>query len=202
MPGCRPAPPARRDGFDHLQCGLLAADRVKGGIEAEPFCHLPHSFDNVPRARIDRVRRAKIRCIAQLGIAQIAGDDRVCPGQRCALDDVEPDAAAPDHQHAGASREPRVADHRADPGSDATADDCGLGERQVVAHFDDLLGGTDDLLRERLDARHLVDRLAVQLNGGRPVMHAPARRAVVSDARTAARRSNTGNGRNAAGTRR
>ena len=106
----------------------------------------------------------------------------VCPGEPGALDDVEPDAAAPDHQHAGAGRDPGVADHRADPGRDAAADDRGVGERQVVADFDDLLGGADDLFRERPDARHLVDRLAVQLDAGRPVMHAPARRVVVSDA--------------------
>src|SRR5580692_11440539 len=65
---------------------------------------------------------------------------------------------------------------------DAAADDRGVRERQVVAHLDDLLGGTDDLFRERPDARHLVDRLAVQRDAGRPVMHAPARRVVVSDA--------------------
>jgi hypothetical protein len=55
-----------------------------------------------------------------------------------------------------------VSDHRADPSRDAAADDCGVGERQVVAHLDDLLGGTDDLFRERSDARHLIDRLAVE----------------------------------------
>src|SRR5207245_11468187 len=57
-----------------------------------------------------------------------------------------------------------------------------MSERVVAADPDDLLGGPDALLRKRPDARHLIDRLAVQLHPGRPVMHAPARRVVVADA--------------------
>jgi len=48
--------------------------------------------------------------------------------------------------------------------------------------LDDLLGRTDDFFRKRADTRHLIDRLAVQLDAGRAVMHAPARRVVVSNA--------------------
>jgi len=119
--------------------------------------------------------------IIELVVAQIASDDRTCSGELRALHDIEPDPAAPDHQHAGASRDPGMADHRANPGRDAASDDCGMGERQVVANSDDLLGGTHDLFRKRPDARHLIDRFAVQLDPGRPVMHAPARRIIVAD---------------------
>jgi hypothetical protein len=56
-----------------------------------------------------------------------------------------------------------MANGRADPGGDAAPDDCSMGKGQVVADFDDLLGGADDFIRKGPDACHLVDRVAIDL---------------------------------------
>jgi len=104
------------------------------------------------------------------------------PCESGALHNVECDAAAADDQHARAGRDASMANDRADPGGDAAPDDRSMGKGQVVADFDDLLGGADDFIRKGPDARHLVDRVAIELDPGGPVMHPPARRIVVPDA--------------------
>ena len=75
-----------------------------------------------------------------------------------------------------------VAHHGADAGRHAAADDGGVCPGQILAHGDDLLGGADHVLGERADARHLVDRLAVELHARGAVVHAPARRVVMARA--------------------
>ena len=128
------------------------------------------------------VCRAKRLGVAELVVAQIAGDDRVCSGQPGALHDVEPDAAASDDEHAGSCRHSGVTDNGTNAGRDAAPDDRGVGVWQILADLDDLLGRADDLLRECADARHLIDRLPVQPHACRTVMHPPARRIVVANA--------------------
>jgi hypothetical protein len=83
-------------------------------------------------------------------------------GEPGALHDVQPDAAAPDHQHAFARGHPRVTNDGTDAGGDAAADDRRMGERQILSNPDYLLGRADDKFGKRSDPRHLVDRLAVE----------------------------------------
>ena len=87
------------------------------------------------------MRRAKFLRKLELVVAQIASDDRAGPGEACALDDVEPDATTSNDQHAGAGpgrgRDGLPRRYRCD----VAADYRGMGERHVVADFDDLLGG-------------------------------------------------------------
>jgi len=85
------------------------------------------------------------------------------PCESGALHNVEPDAAAADDQHARAGRDASMANDRADPGGDAAPDDRSMGKGQVVADFDDLLGGADDFIRNGPDACHLVHRVAIGL---------------------------------------
>ena len=109
-------------------------------------------------------------------------------GELGALHHVEADAAAAHHQHAAAGLHVGVADDGADAGRHAAADDGGVRPGQVLAHGDDLLGRAHHVLRERADARHLVDRLAVELHARGAVVHAPARRVVVARAQHGAAR--------------
>ena len=78
------------------------------------------------------MRRTEGLCISQFVVEQVAGDDRARAGEPGALHDVEPDAAAPDHQHAVARGHPRVTNDGADAGGDAAADDRRMGEWQVL----------------------------------------------------------------------
>src|SRR6516164_5065950 len=94
----------------------------------------------------------------------------------------------PPHPNALARGHPRVTNHGADASGDAAADDRRMGERQILANPDRLLGRADDKLGKRPDPRHLVDWLAVELHARRAVVHHPARRIVVADAQDGAAR--------------
>src|SRR5262249_24546117 len=109
-------------------------------------------------------------------------------GEPRALHDIQPDAAAPDHQDALARGHPRVTNHSADASGDAAADDRRMRERQILANPDRLLGRADDKLGKRPDPRHMVDWLAVKLHARRAVVHHPSRRIVVADAQDGAAR--------------
>src|SRR5260221_443229 len=60
------------------------------------------------------------------------------------LDDVEPDAAEPEHRDVGAGPDLRGVHHGADPGGDAAADVADLLERRVLADL-----GERDLRQHR-----------------------------------------------------
>ena len=177
------APPAGHRRFDNLQRGLLAADRVEGVIDAEAFGHLRTGSKTFSAVALIMCVAPKFFVNSRLLSRRSQAMDRAGPAEPRDLHDIEADATAPDYQHAGAGRDARMTDHRADAGRDAAANDRRMGERQVVADFDDLLGRTDHFLRERSDAGHLVDWLAVQPDARRPVMHAPTRRIIVPDAK-------------------
>jgi hypothetical protein len=57
------------------------------------------------------------------------------PTRRSSLDDVQADAAEPEHNAFGTSLDLCGVDHRADAGSDAAADVTHLVERRVLADF-------------------------------------------------------------------
>ena len=108
------------------------------------------------------------------------------------MHDIEPDATATDDEHTRAGRDPSVADHGVDPGRDAASDDRGVGESQAVAVLDDLLGRADDLFGECAEARHLIYRLAVQLDPCLAVPSCiPARCVVVPDTTPSAPKSSS-----------
>ena len=96
--------------------------------------------------------------IARLLGLSVDADDLVGAGHARALDDVEADAAEPEHRDVGAGPHLGGVDHRADAGGDAAADVADLVERRVLADF-----GQRDLrqhgeVRERR-AAHVVEHV-------------------------------------------
>src|SRR5262249_15134715 len=57
--------------------------------------------------------------ISRFVVEQVASDDSARAGEPRALHDIQPDAAAPDHQDALARGHPRVTNHGADASGDA-----------------------------------------------------------------------------------
>ena len=96
-----------------------------------------------------------------LGIVDVDADDLVGADHLGALDDVESDAAEPEHDDIGARRDLGGVDHGADAGRDAAADVAALVERRVLAdlrHRDFRQHGE---VRERRAAHIVEDRLAL-----------------------------------------
>ena len=79
----------------------------------------------------DRVRRAAATRELELRRLAVDGDDRRRPGQPCAGDHLQPDAAAADHADALADPHAGGVDG-ADPGDDATAEQRGLPQRELA----------------------------------------------------------------------
>ena len=171
-----------RDGIDHQGCRLLAANGVEGVVGTKTSGQFLHALEHILVPGIDGVRCAELARVGQLVVEQVAGDDDLGPGKFGALHDIEPDTATADHQHRGARLDVGMADDGADAGGDATADDGGVRPGQILAHRHHLLGRTDNVLRKRADAGHLVDGFAIELQARAAVMHAPARAIIVAAA--------------------
>ena len=115
-----------------------------------------------------------------------------------ALDGVQADAAAADHQHRRARLDLGMARHGADAGRHAAADQRRLRPRHVLADRHDHLLRHDDLLGEGADARHLVDALALVLDAQGAVVQRARRHRGAADAQhRAALACSSGSGRNA-----
>src|SRR5437016_11107599 len=90
---------ARADRVEDLERRRLAADRVEGVVGAAASRQLAHAVHDLLLGGVDRVRGAELAGERELVREQIARDDLARAGQAGALDHVEPDAAAADHQH-------------------------------------------------------------------------------------------------------
>ena len=85
--------------------------------------------------RIDEMRHAEAFAPGLLVRIEIDADDHVGAGKFQALNDIEPDAAEPEHDAFGAGLDLGGIDHRADAGGDAAADIADLVERRVGTDF-------------------------------------------------------------------
>ncbi len=83
--------------------------------------------------RIDEMRHAEAFAPRFLVRVEIDADDHVGANQAQPLNNVEADAAEPEHHRAGADLDLGGVDDRADAGGDAAADVADLVERRVVA---------------------------------------------------------------------
>src|SRR5882672_1651142 len=83
--------------------------------------------------RIDEVRHAELRAERLALRIEIDADDPVCAGEARALDDVQADAAQPEHHDVRAGLDLGGVDHRADAGGDAAADVADLLEGRILA---------------------------------------------------------------------
>ena len=105
-----------------------------------------------------------------LGV-DIDADDPVGAGEFRALDDVEADAAEPEHHHTGAGLDLRGEDHRANARGDAAADVADFVERRILAHFGERNLGHHRVIRESRAAHVVEDRFAVFREAARAVGH-------------------------------
>ena len=117
------------------------------------------------------MRHAEAAAPILLGIVEVDADDLVGAHHPGALDDVEADAAKPEHDHVGARRDLGGVDHRADAGRHAAADVAALVERRVLAdlrHRDFRQHGE---VREGRAAHVVEDRLALMAEARGAVGH-------------------------------
>ena len=91
----------------------------------------------------------------------VDADDPVRADQLGALDDVEADAAEPEHDDVGARLDLGRLDDRADPGGDAAADVAAGLERRVLADLRDRDLGQHGEVREGRAAHVMEDGLAL-----------------------------------------
>src|SRR5215510_1220836 len=162
------------DGVDHQGGRLFAAYGIEGVVDTEARGQFLHALQDILLLGVDDMRRTELARVEELIVEQVSGDDDLGPGEFGPLHDVEPDTAAADHQYRGTRLHVGVADRGADAGSDAAADNGGVGPRQILAHRYDLLGRADDVFGKSADAGHLVDGFAVELHARGAVMHTPA----------------------------
>ena len=102
---------------------------------------------------------------------EIDADDLVGAGHARALDDIEADAAEPEHRDIGARPDFRGVDHGADAGGDAAADVANLVERRVLADFRERDFRQHGEIREGRAAHVVEDRVAVAAEAAGAVRH-------------------------------
>src|SRR5215831_3471002 len=156
-----------------LMAAMPTMTAVPPGRMASRICSL---VADLVAGGVDRVGGAEVARERELGVEEVARDDLAGAGEARALDDVEPDAAAADHDDGGAGLDLCAAGHGADARWHAASHQGRLGPRHLLADGNQHLGGTDDVLGERPDPRHLEDVFAVAAQAAGAVEHGPADR--------------------------
>ena len=110
----------------------------------------------MPKDRANRLAR---------GI-DVHAHDHVGARHARALNDVQSDAAQPEHHHIGARLDLGGVDHRADAGGDAAADVADLVEGRVVADLGKRDFGQDRVVGEGRAAHVVMDLLARRWRNG------------------------------------
>jgi hypothetical protein len=121
--------------------------------------------------RIDEVGHAESLGHRALGRVDVDADDAVGADQFGALDDVESDAAEPEHDDVRAGLDAGGPDHRADAGGDAAADVADLVERSVLSDLRHGDLGHHREVGEGRAAHIMVDRLVPEAEARRSVGH-------------------------------
>ena len=121
--------------------------------------------------RVHEVRHAELARERLARRVDVDADDHVGAGHARALDDVEPDAAEPEHDDVRAGLDLRGVDHRADAGRDAAADVADLVERRVLADLRERDLRQHRVVRERRAAHVVVDLGLADREAARAVGH-------------------------------
>jgi hypothetical protein len=111
---------------------------------------------------VDEMGHAEALAPAFLGRVDVDADDHVGADEPEALDDVEADAAEPEHDALGAGLHMRGVDHRADAGGHAAADVADLVEGRVFADLGHRDLGQHGVVGECRGAHVVVELLAVE----------------------------------------
>ena len=117
------------------------------------------------------MRHAEALAPFLLGVVDVDADDHVGAGEPQPLDDVEPDAAQPEHHALGAGLHLGGVEDGADAGRYAAADVADLVERGVLANLGDRDLGQHREIRERRGAHVVVQLLAVEREARGAVRH-------------------------------
>src|SRR5579864_735978 len=87
--------------------------------------------------RVDKGGHSELAAPFFLGVVDIDADDPVSADQPCTLNDIQSDAAKPEHDDICSGRDLGCVYHRADASRDAAADIAALIEGSVLANFRD-----------------------------------------------------------------
>ena len=117
------------------------------------------------------MRHAEALAPFLLAVVDVDADDHVGAGKPQPLDDVEADAAEPEHDGLGAGLDLRGVEDGADAGGDAAADVADLVERGVLANLGDGDLRQHGEIRERGRAHVVVQLLAVEREARGAVRH-------------------------------
>src|SRR5712692_7060773 len=122
--------------FQRLAHGRDVADALEGEIRAAAgdVDHRLHHFVASHLIRIDEMRHAEFFGHGAFVRIGVDAQNLVGANHFCALYDVEPDSAQPEHHDVGAGPHFRGVDHGADAGGDTAADVANLVERGVLTH--------------------------------------------------------------------
>src|SRR5215831_3476444 len=143
---------------DLVGAALGHVDEVRDQIAADLF-------------RIDEVRHAEALAPLLLAVVDVDADDHVGAGKPQPLDDVEADAAEPEHDALRAGFHLGGIENGADAGGDAAADVTDLVERSVLANLGDRDLGQHREVRECGSAHVMVQLLAVEREARGAVGH-------------------------------
>jgi NitT/TauT family transport system permease protein len=134
---------------DLVSAALRHVDEIRDEIAADLF-------------RIDEMRHAEALTPLFFAVVDVDADDHVGAGKPQALDDVEADAAEPEHDALRARLHLGGIEDSADTGGDAAADVADLVERSVLANFGDGDLGQHREIRKRGRAHVMVQLLAIE----------------------------------------
>src|SRR5207248_10353941 len=104
---------AAADYLVSLLDGFWAANHFEGVVSANTSGDLLHRRDRVYLAGVDGVGRAELPGVGELVRENVDGDNLLGADERAALDRVESNPAAADHDHAFARLDLRRVDDRA-----------------------------------------------------------------------------------------
>ena len=122
---------ANRQTLDRLAHEDRIADGLEGVIHAGPAGQRADGLDRILLRAVDDVRGPDALGHLELAVEHVEADDLPGAADTRALNDREPDAAAPEHGDGLARFEPRASERGAHAGEDAASNEGRTVERQV-----------------------------------------------------------------------
>src|SRR5215204_309044 len=167
--------PAPMAAFERLAHRVHVADALEREIRpaAGEVDDRLHDLVATDLVRVDEMRHAELLGNGALARVEVDTDDLVGADHAGALDDVEADAAEPEHGDVRARPHLRGVDHRADAGGHPAADVADLVEGGVLADLGEGDLREHDEVREGRAAHVVEHRVAVATEAAGAVRHHP-----------------------------